>query len=154
MLRSVCGILTVALAACAARPSTHDRVMNEIEAAIVLPAGADNFGKYARYYASADPDDIIAVYIKPAVLLRREREQCEQLEEDGQSHRAPCSPIAREGAPSLVAGGRYWMKDWTNLPHIGDPDCGTVAFVFHRSTKRFTEKRCFGAASDPYIIID
>lgn len=148
-MRAVCiGVVALLLASCSTpEKRVHDALMDGIEQAIRLPAGAKPLDAYVRYYAGPDGEEIAGVYILPGLDELPPGEGCDQLRVD--SGVEPCT-FGWPKSTRLGAGNRVWLGDYSELPmpmrETGD--CGVVTVSYQTSERRFSDVRCFGQSVD------
>lgn len=132
--------------ACAGPPSDDTRAMDAIESTVVLPPSARKLNEYARYYSQGPDDEIVAVFVLPALVERKKHVECEELNEDLSSSKpVPCvSSLVKP----IEAGQRQWIADWRNLPWVHEQNCGDITVLYDRRRRLFKEVRCPGAAEE------
>jgi hypothetical protein len=141
------------IAGCSPAPESKEAViMNEIERAVVLPAGAKPLDAYGRNYAWDGPGKVVATYLKPSQPLDR-RIGCDVMLENFASR--PCTEKeiaesaaseARSIAAETRAGQRRWFSDPRNLPSISDGGCMQVNVEYDTATHRVLTVACNGEA--------
>jgi hypothetical protein len=120
----------------------HNRVMDQIEARVHLPAGARRLQNYARYYAYGDHRNVIAEYVIPMNDAPQPGEICEDLSANFTSQKVPCQPFKTDWA--MPAGERRWMADQGHLPGVSDGGCSVVVLEFDLKNSEFTHVACNG----------
>jgi hypothetical protein len=118
--------------------------MGQIERQVQLPNGARTLAEYARYYASGDNGEVIAVYLIPINNDPRPGDRCEELTENFTSRQVPCAPM--RPAWAMPAGKRRWVKDQHDLPYVNDGECAQVTVVFDKSKSAVKSAECNGTA--------
>lgn len=149
LMKSVCVTLAaLSLTSCLSpEDRAREKLLDGIEQAIRLPAGAKPLDSYARYYAPSSPDEVTGILILPGLDELAPGVGCEELGENATS--APCS-FEWPKSSAVGAGNRVWLSDYTKLPMpMRDTgNCGLISVVYQSSQRRFVEVACFGQEVD------
>ncbi len=112
----------------------HEKLMDEIELAIVLPAGALPLNSYARYYTEYEGAIHGAYTIE--IEERPTGYGCSKVTEDFQLKDVACPAIA-----NLRPGNRRWVNS-ADFPAVGGHNCDSIQIEFNPKTKSFDYLAC------------
>lgn len=144
-------MLPLTLLAAAGHPQDDGEraLMREIEAAIILPRGANPLASYGRNYAR-EGTRIVAVFATPPVFSGG---GCFMVSADLKSRPCTDEEIAgnrkaeREYAASQAAAGESrWFEDRRSLPLVFDGGCSFIDVEYDPAGKRFVSVACHGVA--------
>jgi hypothetical protein len=120
------------------------RLMDEIEAKLRLPPGAQPLGHYARFYAFDAPGKVIAVYVVPEPR-DPPGEKCEEVTVDGKSRPVACPP-PHAWPPGVAAGRRRWVRNRREMPWIMDGGCLQISVTYDLKSGKIERATCNGYA--------
>lgn len=131
--------LCCALGACAPKPiRPTDQLMDEIEHKVMLPAKADPYDHYARYYASVGPNQVAVTYeIPQPAVAEMARPTCKNY-----TNVFPCG--ANHENLLLKAGQRLWLVSPWDLPATSGGGCAVIRFRYDLKLRRATAPECNG----------
>lgn len=144
--------LAFACLSTAAPADPHDRVMDEIERAIVMPDGAEPLSAYGRSYAYDGPNKVMAIYLIPQPPSDPDT-GCEVMTSDLGSR--PCTAEEVENSidsereydlAQVPAGERRWLSSVDALPLVNDGGCSVLIVRYDLSTHRILLAACNGPA--------
>lgn len=132
--------LTLGLAGCDAQTGEAD-MTSAIEREIRLPVGAHPLNAYARVYAYAPDDKVVAIYFFPSKPDQRLCEEEREIEFKERSEGASrfCPP-----PKGLIAGERRWITDYTMLPGAHDGGCNYIDVEYDMKAHSFAHVACHG----------
>jgi len=148
-------VALVSGAACSQQQtSEHELVMQAIETAVELPAGARALGEYSRNYALRPDGKVMAVYVMPKPVKVRDSDYgCEVMLEDFASR--PCTEAEkaeiaeREDAAADLYGQANqsrWFDNYGDLPMIVDGGCDLIVIIFDPQSQQVESTQCNGEA--------
>ena len=143
-------LLLLTASACVGTSSSHERLMDEIEAAVVLPERARPLASYDRNYAFSGPDRVVAAYLARSPRLNPDA-GCQTVLENFSSR--PCTskeiaemsePIPGAAAAPADAGKRRWYESIDHLPSISGRGCAQVSVEYDVRGHRVLSAACNG----------
>ena len=145
-------IALVIVSGCARMPPVKEKLMNEIERAVVLPKGARSLNSYGRNYAFSGRNKVTAVYLVPSpppdpgqgcdVMLANLSSRPCTKQEVAES----AASAARASASETPAGQRRWFVNRDDLPVVSDGGCEQVTIEFDTAAHRVIWVACNGIA--------
>lgn len=139
-------LLILVLSGCTSQHSNpRGRLIDQIENAVTLPAGARPLQGYARYYASTDKSPVWAVYVIPGPAPSG-HEVCKDMDVSIPPEKwrtVPCDKASPEES-YLPAGQRRWVSDPSLIPTTLDSlGCEQITFTYDPQNNTFvTKPRC------------
>jgi hypothetical protein len=120
----------------------HRKLMDEIDATVVLPKGAVSLEKYARDYALR-PDGKVAIFYSAYVTEGPDPPGtgCSEISNDLTAKVVPCPPDDRP-----KAGARRWVK-FDEIGGVADGGCYILNAVYDPVRKRVDKVACNGPMS-------
>jgi hypothetical protein len=146
-------LLAAFTVACSPQPqSENDRLMDEIERQVRLPAGASPLQQYARHYAldtqgkeGAGRGKVVGYYLLPFPDAPEGPDiGCsEMVNRNGQeiAVKVTCPPDVHR-QDEVGAGNRRWYKSVADLPFINDGECEMVTVIYDPSQKKVEATIC------------
>ena len=130
----------------------NQKLMDRIEAKVVLPEGASALSEYSRSYAMDENGKVVAVYLLPFTPSSSDK-RCSVMG-DGFEMRA-CTDkeisdfnaldaeiAARDG----IAGSSRWLDNVEKLPGYSDGGCGVINVIYDPAIGRVDRVWCNGSA--------
>ncbi|WP_152608676.1 hypothetical protein [Croceibacterium mercuriale] len=129
-------IFLITLAGCVPNQATsQERLMDEIESSIALPAEALPLRSYARYYTQYQ-GSVLGAYTTQVEEPRPADYGCEELRSDGSSKAVGCRAIA-----NVPLGQRRWVE-FDDYPAVSGRGCTALQLDFDPGTKGFNYLEC------------
>ena len=124
----------------------HEKLMDEIEQAVVLPRGAKPRNAYGQNYAFLGDHQVIAVYFIPEALLEHNANcvhgDMKPCTKDEMQELLNENAVRR--AASASAGERRWFANKSDLPSIADGGCNQIMIRYDIPTKQVLSVGCNG----------
>lgn len=112
----------------------HHRLMNEIEAQLILPKGALPMAQYARYYAEQG-GKVHGAYTTE-IEKRPADFGCEEFQADDSTRAMECPARA-----DLKPGRRRWVK-FGDYPAVSAEGCRAVQIMYNPKTRSIEYAEC------------
>ena len=124
------------LAACA--QADADRIADEIEETIVLPAGSNSLQSYSRYYFQDADGTVYGSYMTYSENFREfVRQGCIKRVDDGY----PCD---RKDVGVIDAETRIWIPERRHIPFANGGGCLFIYFEYDIDRSKMKKIECNG----------
>lgn len=132
-------ILGLCLLSVACVKSDADRLADEIEETVILPARSNSLNSYARYYFQGADGIIHDSYIIHPKNFRKSV-RGEYIQQNIKSY--PCN---QADVGIIGAGDRSWVTDRRNLPFKNGGGCSYLYFTYDSKRSKMTSIECSGS---------
>jgi len=132
-------ILGLCLLSGACVKSDAERLADEIEETVILPAGSNSLNSYARYYVQGAEGIIYGSYIIHSENFRESvREEC--IQQNTKSY--PCN---QADVGIIDVGDRSWVPDKRYLPFKNGGGCSYIYFTYDPKRSKMISIECSGS---------
>ncbi len=140
MARTVVSLILAMTVSSCGEMSAREKLVKQIEDAVVLPADAADMDSYSRYYTMRTDGSVLATYLIHMPGYREAvAEACRESEGDW-------FPCPNEGGEVRLAeaGESTWVGDPLDIPAISDGGCRQVTIEYLPEEARFLRVACNG----------